>query len=309
MARNLEKQKHSLNKYWDHRNAMEKDGYTGHSWLAYSERRPKIAESVTTLKEAKKWWNNLKWELSEKIMRIQNATLPEAEIRDMNDDINRLIRERGFWVDAIRNLGGEDLTAQIKPMELDGKELYAHSGYKYFGAAKDLPGVRELFDQQIAADEKRKKKKELYENILPDYFGWRDENDVELLFEEQAAEAEIAADRLENMPEQLRKAMELQQQLGVSAKHGTTSFSKALIEEEERKKMKDGENLDHNKKISYVYTPTDEEIQRLLTEKKRQLALQKVSKYITKEELDDNEEKRKLAGQHYVEPEKAKRND
>ena len=30
----------------------------------------------------------------------------------------------------------------------EGKEVPGNHGYKYFGAAKDLPGVRELFEKE-----------------------------------------------------------------------------------------------------------------------------------------------------------------
>ena len=32
-----------------------------------------------------------------------------------------------------------------KMLDHDGKEVPGNRGYKYFGAARDLPGVRELF--------------------------------------------------------------------------------------------------------------------------------------------------------------------
>ncbi len=31
-------------------------------------------------------------------------------------------------------------------LDNEGKEVAGSGGYKYFGAARDLPGVRELFD-------------------------------------------------------------------------------------------------------------------------------------------------------------------
>ena len=32
-------------------------------------------------------------------------------------------------------------------LDHEGKEVPGNRGYKYFGAAKDLPGVKELFEQ------------------------------------------------------------------------------------------------------------------------------------------------------------------
>jgi hypothetical protein len=44
-------------------------------------------------------------------------------------------------------------------------------GYKYFGAAKDLPGVRELFEA-IPADVGRKTRAEYMKQIDADYYGF-----------------------------------------------------------------------------------------------------------------------------------------
>lgn len=35
-----------------------------------------------------------------------------------------------------------------KMLDHEGKEVPGNRGYKYFGAAKDLPGVRELFEKE-----------------------------------------------------------------------------------------------------------------------------------------------------------------
>ena len=70
----------------------------------------------------------------------------------------------------------------------------------YFGAAKDLPGVRELMRPRgtqiqrkyisvsifiselfLAPDAPRKTRAELYKNIDADYYGYRDEDDGLLL--------------------------------------------------------------------------------------------------------------------------------
>jgi len=52
----------------------------------------------------------------------------------------------------IKELGGPDYR-KIGPKMLDheGKEVPGNRGYKYFGAAKDLPGVKELFE--LVSDE------------------------------------------------------------------------------------------------------------------------------------------------------------
>lgn len=132
-------------------------------------------------------------EITRKVTEIQNAGLGEHRIRDLNDEINKLFREKAQWERRIVELGGPDYSrAGGRALDADGKELPGSGGYKYFGAARELPGVRELF-----AEEGRRKKKrtrgQIFQHISPDYFGWRDEEDGVLVREEAAAESKARA--------------------------------------------------------------------------------------------------------------------
>lgn len=71
------------------------------------------------------------------------AGLGEFRIRDLNDEINKLMREKRHWEVQIKSLGGPD-HARVGPkmLDQDGKEVPGNRGYKYFGAAKDLPGKK-----------------------------------------------------------------------------------------------------------------------------------------------------------------------
>jgi len=76
--------------------------------------------------------------------------LGEFKVRQVNDEINKLIRCKKHWEDRIRELGGTDYTFQnIKAYDSQGLEIEGSKGYKYFGAARDLPGVRELFKKEV----------------------------------------------------------------------------------------------------------------------------------------------------------------
>ncbi|XP_060258677.1 pre-mRNA-splicing factor ISY1 homolog isoform X2 [Ovis aries] len=139
MARNAEKAMTALARF---RQAQLEEGKV-------KERRPFLASECTELPKAEKWRRQIIGEISKKVAQIQNAGLGEFRIRDLNDEINKLLREKGHWEVRIKELGGPDY-GKVGPKMLDheGKEVPGNRGYKYFGAAKDLPGVRELFEKE-----------------------------------------------------------------------------------------------------------------------------------------------------------------
>ncbi|BFZ08392.1 hypothetical protein BsWGS_11431 [Bradybaena similaris] len=160
------------------------------------ERRPYLASDCDNLHEAEKWRRQIIGETSRKVAQIQNAGLGEFKLRDLNDEINKLLREKGHWEDRIKELGGPDYKKTgPKMLDSDGKEVPGNKGYKYFGAAKDLPGVRELFEQEPPPPP-RKTRAELMKDIDADYYGYRDEDDgiivpLELEAEKKAIKAKV----------------------------------------------------------------------------------------------------------------------
>ena len=84
-------------------------------------------------------------ELKKKLGQIQNriplflhisiAGLPENTIRDLNDEVNRLIRSKGHWEHRIRELGGVilDMADQNDTGSDDDSALFIGGGstYKY----------------------------------------------------------------------------------------------------------------------------------------------------------------------------------
>lgn len=135
-------------------------------------RRPYLSSECDSLSEAEKWRLEILREISKSISEIQNAGLGEHRIRDMNDSINKLLREKHHWQKRIKELGGGDYNAmEPKSFDADGRELPGGGGYKYFGAAKELPGVRELF-QAEAPLPPRRTRAAMYKHITPDYYGY-----------------------------------------------------------------------------------------------------------------------------------------
>ena len=78
---------------------------------------------------------------------------------------------------------------------VEGKEVPGNKGYKYFGAAKDLPGVRELFETDAPANVK-KTRAELMRDVDSHYYGFRDDDDGKLVPEELAAEKDAIGETI-----------------------------------------------------------------------------------------------------------------
>lgn len=153
------------------------------------KKRPYKADLCDDLGEAEKWRREIIGEVSNLVMLIQNAGLGEFKIRDMNDHINKLLREKRHWERRIIDLGGPNYF-KAPSTKFDGEDVPGPRNYKYFGAARDLPGVRELFTKP-EKEPSRKSKAELLKSINCDYLGYRDEDDGVILPLE--AEAELHA--------------------------------------------------------------------------------------------------------------------
>jgi len=69
-------------------------------------------------------------EIAKKVAQIQNAGLGEFRIRDLNDEINKLLREKRHWEAQIKELGGPDYS-RVGPRMLDheGREVKSYKQY------------------------------------------------------------------------------------------------------------------------------------------------------------------------------------
>ncbi|KAK9768094.1 NineTeen Complex (NTC) component [Basidiobolus ranarum] len=183
MARNEEKAQSMLHRFRDARAAE----------LGFNknERRPYLATECRSLPEAEKWRRQIINEISRKVSQIQNSGLSDYQVRDLNDEINKLIREKGHWERQIKDLGGPDYR-RIGPRIIDneGKSVPGNRGYRYFGRARELPGVKELFEVE-AEEINAKTRYEMYRNVNADYYGYRDEDDGILLEYEEQQEKEL----------------------------------------------------------------------------------------------------------------------
>ncbi|ETO26559.1 hypothetical protein RFI_10582 [Reticulomyxa filosa] len=189
-------------------------------WLRYKEeeakgpkeQRPYLAELCNDLHKAEKWRGQIIKEISKNVSEIQNASLGEHRIRDLNDRINKLLREKRHWERRIKELvlhcaqkkkkkGGMDYTMKRGGKGIESMSISGRGGYLYFGAARDLPGVRELLqvnEEEITTnsglrrggyrDSRKRSRKDMYDIINADYYGFGDDDDGEIIWREKQQE-------------------------------------------------------------------------------------------------------------------------
>lgn len=164
-------------------------------------RRPKLITEVETIPACEKWRGQVLKEISRKMSRIQESSLSDYQIRDLNDELNKLMREKHMWEVQIRNLGGPNyMRGGGKIYDEQGREIPGGGkGYRYFGRARELPGVKELFEAAKSKGQEEKpleERKELRRNVDAAYYGYApDEEDEKLL----AYEAEKERQAVEHM--------------------------------------------------------------------------------------------------------------
>ncbi|KAJ7756598.1 Isy1-like splicing factor [Mycena metata] len=186
MARNQEKAQSMLYRF--------REAQAGELGLGTrGDRRPRMASACKSLRECERWRGELLREISRKVAKIQDAGLSDYEVRDLNDEINKQMREKRHWENQIVALGGANYRRNVAMLDDDGKEVPGTKGYKYFGRAKELPGVRELFQSRKKDEEEENAALAYYKKFQTQnqaYFGDFDETDGELLKYEQAAQDE-----------------------------------------------------------------------------------------------------------------------
>lgn len=172
-------------------------------------RRPKAITSVTSIPTCEKWRGQVLKEVSRKVSRIQDQSLSDYQIRDLNDEINRLMKEKWMWERQIRELGGPNyMRGGGRVYDDEGREVPGGGkGYRYFGRARELPGVKEMFEE---AARKMVKKEEgpregdlMRKHVDATYFGYGlDEEDGTLLRYEKRKEKEAVEGLLRQSEEE-----------------------------------------------------------------------------------------------------------
>nr|CAD1827704.1 unnamed protein product [Ananas comosus var. bracteatus] len=157
MARNEEKAQSMLNRFI----AMKQE----------EERKKAKARGVPTsrrsaecrdLAEADRWRSEVLREIGgAKVAKIQNEGVGEHRLRDLNDEINRLLRERGHWERRIVELGGP--TTPLAAAD----------------ASAPLQDDRPRGRHQAPEAKKPRSLYAIYRRVDASYYGHRDGNDDE----------------------------------------------------------------------------------------------------------------------------------
>ncbi len=96
-------------------------------------RRPKIITEVSSIPSCEKWRGQVLKEISRKVSKIQESSLSDYQIRDLNDEINKAMREKHMWEVQIRNLGGPNyMRGGGKVYDDEGREIPGGGkGYRF----------------------------------------------------------------------------------------------------------------------------------------------------------------------------------
>lgn len=158
-------------------------------------------------------------------------------------------------------LGGPNyaMTARVKdPIGREVAELTGKSAsYRYFGAAKTLPGVKELFEKDEAPKPARRTRHQMHKAIDPDYYGFRDEEDGVLLRVEEEAERQMRAEAILDWED---KEAERQAALSLGKQGGTSHHHAEAVDDQF---------------VAYVPLPDQKAIEQKVLEKKKQDLLAK----------------------------------
>ena len=189
-------------------------------------RRPTNPFDIDSLKQCLSWRTQVMQEMAIFITDIQNGALGEHKVRALNDEINRMLREKSLWEDRIRQLGGPDFKKiTIRQVDSQGQEIPGIEGYLYYGAAKELPGVREFLQRPLP--NRPAKNVEILKSRVNEEYYTTTEND-NLLEVERAAE-----ERNWEIDPKKRRVIEYEDSTLQATREANEKYLQGLIESSE----------------------------------------------------------------------------
>ncbi|XP_055414248.1 pre-mRNA-splicing factor ISY1 homolog isoform X3 [Bubalus kerabau] len=187
---------------------------------------------------------------------------------------------------------GSGLSVGPKMLDHEGKEVPGNRGYKYFGAAKDLPGVRELFEKEPLPPP-RKTRAELMKAIDFEYYGYLDEDDGVIVPLEQEYEKRHRAELVEKWKAEREARLARGEEEEGEEEEEVNIYAVAEEESDEEGGPDRGGEDGQQKFIAHVPVPSQQEIEEALVHRKKMELLQK---YTSETLQAQSEEARRLLG-------------
>ena len=187
MARNHEKGRSMLHQW-----ARLKSGFDNDN----NKKRPGNTKMCDNVNDAEKWRRDVMKEISKYTSEISNPDLADnmTRVRELNDQINKLLRVKFYWEKRIIELGGVDYIRASNSRNRGRKQIY-------FGVAKQLPEAQKNDSNNEIQYKPKVSLKTLNQRLTNDYYGIGHENQT-MLSEEAAIEKQMRARILVEMKKQ-----------------------------------------------------------------------------------------------------------
>jgi pre-mRNA-splicing factor ISY1 len=187
-----------------------------------------------SMERAQGWRMEIVRDVAKMIAEIQNENLDQHRVRDLNDQINKKMRLKRAWEHRVVELGGPNYLG-VHPTQFDDPGIAPDmkgGAYRYYGAAKKLPGVRELLEAAVQNESRAVRTMEqLQRSIDVGYYGYLDDADGVLEKLEAVAEKRALEERIAEWEENTKKrkvdADEAEEAAGVAAQAATAASSVA----------------------------------------------------------------------------------
>ena len=230
------------------------------------------------MERAQGWRMEIVKELSKMISDIQADNQNEHRMRQLNDDINKRMRLKRAWEHRIVELGGPNYLGVHPTSFVDAGVAPDMKGgaYRYYGAAKNLPGVREMLKNAVETDKRAHRSVEqIRRSINVSYYGYLDEDDGVLLQAEADAEERLQEEKVQEFEareEESKRVREEQKAAGLA------------VEPVKRRKAKPSMDVGF---ISHVTLPSQEEIEALIVQRKKMELLKQYASPELQEQLEN----------------------
>ncbi|SCU88015.1 LAMI_0D08416g1_1 [Lachancea mirantina] len=166
MSRNVDKANSVLQRFQE-LEAEKEGGYKDYTRL----KRPTKVFSVKSVDEAQRWRKEVVRDINGKTTQIHDPSLNDAQLRELNDQLNDLFREKNRWERHIaKNLRGPDYS---RAKSADSAKGIIVGGKRYFGRAVTLTEVQEALEADKNRRQNQRKIKDAERTLQDKIQTWK----------------------------------------------------------------------------------------------------------------------------------------